>query len=60
MGERIKHLREKAGLSQKRLAEILGIDQSAVARWETGENTPAANRIKPLADALGCTPGDLF
>ena len=60
MGEKIKILREKAGLSQKQLAARLGIDQSAVARWESGENIPATNRIIPLAEALGCSPGDLF
>lgn len=60
MGEKIRQLREQAGLTQKQLAEAVGVDQSAVARWESGENHPTAERIMQIADVLGCNPGDLF
>ena len=29
-------LREKAGLSQEKLAEKLGVSRQAVSKWETG------------------------
>lgn len=60
MGEKIRELREKRGLSQKQLADALGIDQSAIARWETGANEPTAFNVRRLADILGVAPGDLF
>ena len=37
---RLKQLREDAGLSQYKLAEILGISQSAVGNWEAGTKEP--------------------
>lgn len=60
MGAKIRQFREQAGLTQKQLAEAVGVDQSAVARWENGENNPTAARIMQIADVLGCNPGDLF
>jgi len=32
--------REKVGLTQKEVAEKLGVDQSAVSFWETGKTHP--------------------
>lgn len=60
MGAKIRQFREQAGLTQKQLAEAVGVDQSAVARWENDENNPTAARIMQIADVLGCNPGDLF
>lgn len=60
METKIRYYRKQAGLTQKQLAEAVGVDQSAVARWESGENNPTAARIMQIADVLGCNPGDLF
>ena len=37
----IRRVRRDADLSQRDLAALLGVDQSLVARWETGELCPA-------------------
>lgn len=60
MGERIRQARERAGLSQKQIAEALGIDQSAVSFWETGKSEPTLHNLRRLADILGCRPADLL
>lgn len=60
MGEKIRAYRERKGLSQKALAEALGVDQSAVSNWERGLSEPTAFNIRRLADLLGVKPGDLF
>ena len=60
MGAKIREYREKQGLSQKELAEALGIDQSAVSNWERGISEPTAFNIRRLADLFGVSPGDLF
>lgn len=60
MGEKIRQLRERAGLSQKQLAEALGLDQSSVSLWERGITAPTVGTIYRLASVLGCHPGDLF
>lgn len=52
--------RKKAGLTQKELAEKLGVDQSAVSFWETGKRAPRGGRLLRLADVLNCTIDELF
>lgn len=37
-----RSIRELAGIRQTELAEALGVDDSTVARWESGERTPRA------------------
>ncbi|KUK40949.1 MAG: Helicase domain-containing protein, partial [Clostridia bacterium 62_21] len=41
--DRIRRLRAKLGLSQKRLAELLGVSFASVNRWENGQTRP--NRL---------------
>ena len=38
--ERVKELRERLGLTQLAFAEKVGVAQSTVACWETGQRTP--------------------
>ena len=52
--------RASAGLTQKQLAEKIGVDQSAVAQWETGICGPRKDRMKLVADALGCSVSELL
>lgn len=56
----LKILRAKAGLSQKALADILGITQSAVTNWERGNTNPTFNKLPELAKALDCTIDELY
>lgn len=37
IGEAIKRARERKGLTQKQLAEMLYVDPSLVCRWEKGQ-----------------------
>lgn len=36
----VKKLREDLKLTQAQLAEQIGVDQSTISLWETGETTP--------------------
>jgi transcriptional regulator with XRE-family HTH domain len=40
IGEKIKTYRRKKGLSIKKLARILSVDPTTLARWERGECKP--------------------
>ncbi len=55
IGQYIQFLRKKQGISQKELAERLGLSNQAVSKWETGENLPDASLLLDLADILGTT-----
>ena len=52
IGERIRERRLALSLSQARLAAELGIDQSTVAKWETGPNSPRPKTLRDLAERL--------
>lgn len=54
-----KKLREKSGLTQKELADELGVDQSAVCLWETGKTQPRAKLLPKIAKILRCTVDEL-
>ncbi|MGG1554962.1 helix-turn-helix domain-containing protein [Paenibacillus ferrarius] len=50
LGSRIKYLREKLDISQKRLADALGITNIQVSRYETGDRKPDPDTIKKIAE----------
>jgi repressor LexA len=52
IGEKIRKLREKKGLSQQALAELLGTTQQSVAYWESGKRKPRYEKLKKLAEVF--------
>jgi putative transcriptional regulator len=46
--KKIKLLREKMFVSQKELADILGVSFASVNRWETGKFEPTIKSKKKL------------
>lgn len=50
IGEKIKELRQEAGLSQQALAKAIGVSQKAIDYWERGVNEPKASFIVLLSD----------
>lgn len=53
-------LRKRRGLSQAKLAEMVGVEQPTIQRWEKGKRDPDLDNLRNLADALGVTPGALL
>lgn len=41
------------GMTQKQLADALGVGQSIIARWETGGRVPKMQTLQRIAAALG-------
>ena len=50
MGKRLKGLRESMGLSQMKMAEILGLKQPSINRYEQGTATPTVENLRKYAD----------
>lgn len=55
LNERIKKLREENNLSQKKLAETLGVTQQAVAKWEGGKAEPDSITLINLSKLFCCS-----
>lgn len=55
----IKKVRKEKGLSQKELAEILGVHQVNVSEYERGTQYPSLERLVQLAEALDLTLDEL-
>ncbi|MGH3832869.1 MAG: helix-turn-helix domain-containing protein, partial [Pseudonocardiaceae bacterium] len=51
--------RKAAGLSQERLAEMMGVERSTVQRWEVGHSTPQPGHRPELATELGISDDKL-
>ena len=52
LGETIRRIRMENDLSQQQLANLLHVDRSTVASWETGRRLPDADMITRLSNAL--------
>ncbi len=52
-GDRLTAAREGAGLSQRALAERLGVRAKTVVAWENDMAEPRGNRVQMLAGMLG-------
>lgn len=46
--ERLKTVRESFGLTQEKLAAIMNIDESTIAKWERGEHQPSRKYVQMI------------
>jgi transcriptional regulator with XRE-family HTH domain len=60
IGNKVKALREKAGLNQMQIAQFLGVDQSTISKCEKGERQFQVNDLERLGDLFGVSLGDLM
>jgi transcriptional regulator with XRE-family HTH domain len=62
IGDRIRAARQRAGITQRALAELLGVDKSAVAQWEGGGGGTGikTSNLVELARVLGIKPSELL
>lgn len=58
--ENLKNLRLKRGLSQKKLADAIGVAQSSINYWEKGERVPSVESTNRLADFFNVTLDELY
>jgi len=58
--KRLQELREEAGFTQAKLAELAKMDPSAIAHLEAGRRKPSFKNIRGLAKALNITTDQLL
>lgn len=52
-GTNVKQLREKRGMDQKELGEIVGVSDKTVSSWEINRTEPKMGIVQQLADYFG-------
>ena len=60
IGRFIAQCRKADGLTQRQLADGLGISDKTVSKWECGNGLPEVSLMLPLCAALGITVNDLL
>jgi len=60
LGNRIKENRQKTGMSQEKLAELVGVSRQAVTKWESGQSAPGTENLFRLAEIFGVKVDDLL
>ncbi len=59
-GNLLASQRRGLGLTQFQLAELLGVTNKAVSKWENGRSKPRFGTCLRLADLLGVSLNDLL
>ncbi len=60
IGKRICKYRKMKNISQKELANMLGITNSRVSNWEQGVNRPDVETLAKVCKALDVSPSELL
>ncbi len=60
IGRFLAERRRARGLTQRQLAEKLGLSDRTVSKWECGDGLPELANILPLCQALGITADELL
>lgn len=59
VGEIIKEKRLELGISQRKMAEEVGVTSMTISHWERGVNYPNIILALDVADFFGCTLDEL-
>jgi transcriptional regulator with XRE-family HTH domain len=60
IGMRVRALREERGYSQEQLAEVLGLNKSAISRVESGQRGLAVQELAAVAPFLGVSVDEVM
>ena len=60
LGERIKEVRKTNGITQEKLAELIGVSRTAITRWESGETNPTVDHLIAVCRVLQINEGALL
>ena len=58
--ETLRQLMSDKNLSQKKLADALGVNKMTVSQWLLGRKKPGYDSIMLLYNKFGITPNELF
>ena len=59
LSELMQKALQASGMTARELAGRLGVDESTVSLWLSGQRSPRLDKLQIIADALGVKPSDL-
>ena len=59
-GDRIRNARKAAGLTQRQLADSLGVSNTSISNWEKDLSRPDADMIQKLCACLSVQPNYFY
>ena len=61
IGDKIRIARQRKGMTQEQLGEILGVQRSAIAKYENGRVVNIKrSMLKKISDVLDINPSELI
>jgi transcriptional regulator with XRE-family HTH domain len=60
IGNRIRTVRKKKNITQKQLAEIVGVGTTHISHIETGNTIPSLKTVIDIINALHCSADELL
>ena len=60
VGVKLKNLRQRRGLSQRKLAQIAGVSNATVSLIEHGRTDPSMGLLRKILDSLGVSFAEFF
>lgn len=60
LGNAVYQYRHRKRLSQDDLASMVGLSPNTIFKYENGLQSPGADKVWLLSQALDCTPNDLL
>ena len=58
--QKLKQMRTRAGMSQEKLAERVGVSRQAITKWETDKGAPDMDNLMALSDLFGVSVDELL
>ena len=58
--EQIRNCRKQAGISQEKMAELIGVSRQAVTKWENGTGTPDIENLVAIAELFQISLDELL
>ena len=59
-GKLISQIRKEIGLTQKQLAEKLGVSNATISKWETAKGFPDISFLEPLGEVLNISVSEII
>ncbi len=58
--EKVRAILAQRKMTQKQLADALGMTEGGLCHWLSGRTEPSAHKLKRLCEILGCKAEDVW